>query len=244
MKHRLYLPEAGEISQAADPAPEFQLQGDRAHYLHRVLRLRADSELACFDGRGREWRTRLLTSTAKGCELRIIELIRDEPRPTELILAQAWLKGSAMDTVVQKVTELGVTRIWLFNADRTLKPSEKRIQNKLRHLGRIVVSASEQCGTTWLPQLELKSTLLDVLDSSSGHQRVVLDPGHRTLEVGADPQPLLLAVGPEGGWSEEERTVLGQLPDVSSMSLGTLILRAETAPLAALAAVRQSWGWR
>ena len=246
MKHRLYLPEAGEIPPGADPAPtEFQLRGDRAHYLHRVLRMRPDAELACFDGHGREWRARLLTSTGKKCDLRTVELVRTEPRPTSLILAQAWLKGSAMDTVVQKVTELGVSRIWLFNADRSnLKPADARLEKKIRHLERIVVSASEQCGATWLPQLELKSDLKEVLDSSTGHQRVVLDPGQQTLDVGVDPQPLMLVVGPEGGWSDVERQAFEHPQEVASMSLGTLILRAETAPLVALSAVRQSWGWR
>jgi 16S rRNA (uracil1498-N3)-methyltransferase len=248
MKHRLYLPEAGlalpEAGQVLD-CPDLRLVGDQAHYLSRVLRLRPDSELACFDGHGREWRCRLLTSSSRRCTLRIIELIRHEPQPTELTLAQAWLKGAAMDTVVQKATELGTTRIWLFPSDRSnVKLQEHWLQNKLRHLLRVATSAAEQSGATWLPRIEQKSGMRSVLDSSGSHRRIVLEPGQQCLDVGGAPYPLLLAIGPEGGWSDRERAFYESLPEVTAMGLGSMILRAETVPLAALAAVRHSWGWR
>ncbi len=248
MKHRLYLPEACRPRPAAgwqSDCPGIPLDADRSHYLDRVLRLRQGAELACFDGRGKEWRCRLLTSAPRQCKLQIIELIRDDIEPIELTLAQAWLKGAAMDAVVQKATELGATRIWLFLSDRSnVKLDERRLRNRLGHLQRIAASATEQCGATWLPRIESKATLRSILATSEDHRRIVLEPGQQSLDAGAVPCPLLLAVGPEGGWSDPEKAFYESLPEVTAMGLGSMILRAETVPLAALAAVRQSWGWR
>ena len=243
MKHRLCL--SAVDAGAATEGALIELGSDQAHYLQRVLRLRPAAELACFDGRGKEWRSRLTSSTSKQCVLELVELIREAPEPMELILAQAWLKGTALEPVVQKATELGATGIWLFNANRSnLKLDDRRLANKLRHLSRILISATEQCGSSWLPHLEVKASLEDVLANVGGLSPVVLDIGKRSFDTGTTPKPLLLIVGPEGGWSELETRLMGSDSGVSVMSLGDLVLRAETVPLAALAAVRSGWGWR
>ena len=242
MKHRLCLTELG----SADPSSDaIELDSDRAHYLHRVLRLRVDAELSVFDGRGREWRARLTQSNPRHCALTVVELIRSEPPPTPLVLAQSWLKGGAMDTVVQKAVELGATAIWLLKAERSnVKLDTRRRDNKLAHLARIAMAAAEQSGAVWLPALTQIDSLSALLERTQNLRAIVLDLTQTPLAVAPEPEPLLLVVGPEGGWSESERAQIRKNEQVLTMGLGPGTLRAETAPLAALSAVRHSWGWR
>jgi 16S rRNA (uracil1498-N3)-methyltransferase len=192
VKHRLYLPRLAETNPVSGTL--FELAPEQAHYLSRVLRLKPDSDLAVFDGQGREWLARV---TAKAALITIIELRCEEPPPTPLILVQSWLKGAAMDRVVQKATELGVTAVWLLSARRSnVKLDERRMASKLSHLVRVAASAAEQCKTLWLPAFDRYEDLSDVLNARGSLQ-----------------------------------------------TLMKLVLRAETAPLAALSAIRHGWGW-
>lgn len=225
-----------------------------AHYLTRVLRLKAGDDLAVFDGRGHEWLATVSTASSKVADILISELLREEPRPTPLILVQSWLKGSAMDLVVQKATELGVTQLWLLNARRSnVKLDDRRMANKLSHLARVVSSAAEQCESLWVPALERHQDLASVLSArevSAGGgdaqppQTLLLDLEAPLLDAGSTPVPTLLLVGPEGGWAEEEHALAAAGEGVVAAGLGALTLRAETAPLAALSAIRHGWGWQ
>jgi len=245
MKHRLYLPDLTQTGKSTQAGTSHELEGENAHYLNRVLRLRVGAEIGLFDGMGREWRARLETSSAKQCSACLLELSREETAPTPLIVVQSWLKGAAMDNVVQKATELGATAIWLLQAERcNLKLDRRRLDNKLAHLNRVSISAAQQCETLWLPTLEQYDDLASVLTSLTGYRTILLAPNEPTIQTGGEPESSALLVGPEGGWSEKERLLAEQTDGVMAAGLGELTLRAETAPLAALAAIRHSWGWR
>ena len=246
MKHRLYLPRLAESNPVS--GTRFELAPEQAHYLTRVLRLKPNSSLSVFDGQGREWQASVTDATRKAARITITELRREAPPPTPLILVQSWLKGAAMDRVAQKATELGVTAIWLLNARRSnLKLDERRMANKLGHLDRVTASAAEQCETLWLPAFDRYEDLATVLHAAVGKpgsfQTLMLDLDAPILDAGTQPTPTLLLVGPEGGWAEEERA-LAAAEGVEPVGLGGLILRAETAPLAALSAIRHGWGWQ
>jgi 16S rRNA (uracil1498-N3)-methyltransferase len=244
VKHRLCLPE--QLGSAdVKPGRRLPLDASHAHYLGRVLRLRRGAEVALFDGRGREWSATVTDIAAKVAEVEINAASRQDPEPTRLILAQSWLKGAAMDTVVQKSVELGATAIWLFDAARSnVKVDANRRAGRVGHLTRVVVSAAEQCEALWLPSLTTFADLAAVLAQDRPGRTLFLDPGAAPLNAGSAPEPLTLLVGPEGGWSDAERSEARADPTVTHVGLGTLILRAETAPLAALAAIRQAWAWR
>jgi len=243
MKHRLCLPELGGA--AVDDGSVVSLSAEHAHYLGRVLRLKPGNEIGLLDGRGREWRASLIEVAAREASAAIRSLTRREPPPEPLVLVQAWLKGAAMDTVVQKAVELGVTAIWLLQADRSnVKLDERRFANKLTHLNRVILNAVEQCESVWLPELTCLNSLNDLLGRPRCGLILFLDPGQPPLEAGHEPGPVTLVVGPEGGWSDPERHRALTDPSVTGAGLGPLTLRAETAPLAALAAIRQDWGWR
>ena len=244
MKRRLFLPDL--VSDGSRPAAgtRITLATDHAHYLNRVLRLRAGDELALFDGRGYECHARLIESKPSQCEAEILEHSKLEEAPVPLILVQAWLKGGALDTVVQKAVELGATDIWLVDTERSnVKLDADRLANKLTHLKRVAISAAEQCGTLWLPGIHQLESIKAVLKANGAQTCVMLDLDQPTLDPGSRPRALTLLVGPEGGWSEAERHLALGTPNVSLAGLGPLTLRAETAPLAALAAIRHSWGW-
>ena len=148
-----------------------------------------------------------------------------------------------MDTVMQKACELGASRIVVLTTERSNGQLDTgRVDNQLRHWQRILISAAEQSGRLHLPGLIGPATLTEAL-TDDATRRILLHPGAPLLDAGTEPTALTLAVGPEGGWSDAERR-WARGRDVEIAGLGEVTLRAETAPLAALAAVRHSWRWR
>jgi 16S rRNA (uracil1498-N3)-methyltransferase len=238
MKHRLYLP--GPLT----TGQRIELPADRAHYLTRVLRQRRGSELLCFDGGGTAWRAAVEDDRPRSAAVRLLEVAERQPEPNaRLHLAQGVLKGSAMDQVMQKATELGVTDVWPIQAGRTnVSADAERRQRRLGHWQRVIESACEQSGQLHLPLLHAPRELAEFLRDVPAARRILLSPGAAPLPLSLPREPLALLIGPEGGWVPEE-VALAERAGAEVRGLGALILRAETAPLAALAAVRHGWGW-
>ena len=239
MSRRIYL------EASLRPGETVRLDPENAHYLTRVMRLKAGEALRCFDGAGREHAARLADATGRSCFIEIAEELRiaQEPSP-RLHLAQAWLKGQAMDSVIQKATELGVTDIWLIEAMRSnVKIDAKRAAGRLQHWRGVARSATEQSERLFLPRLHDPRRLEALLNEPPCERLILLDPGAAALPGVLPHESLALLVGPEGGWTDQERQ-LCEAAGAHRHGLGELVLRAETAPIAALAAVRQSWGWR
>ncbi|MEM8769203.1 MAG: RsmE family RNA methyltransferase [Pseudomonadota bacterium] len=244
MKHRLCIAGNGDLSRKTESNSELTLDRDQSHYLTRVLRLGPGAGVGLFDGKGREWQGSIVAIDGKRATVAFGPLYREAPAPTPLIVAIGWLKGSAMDRVLQKAVELGATDLWIIEAERSnvsLK-GDRRTQ-KLAHYERIMISAAEQCETLWLPKLVATGPVRATLNRERPATGYLLDPGAPVLAPGSDPQPAMILVGPEGGWTDGERAVAMDA-GLTAAGLGPLTLRAETAPLAALAALKQSWGWR
>ena len=190
--------------------------GDR-HHLERVLRLRAGDELTVSDGTGRWRRCRF------GPELEADGPIEtDDAAEPQITVAFALVKGDRNEWIVQKLTELGVDRIVPFTADRSVVQwdATKRVRNRER-LTMVAREAAMQSRRAWLPAVEPLSTFADLVSR----------PGAVVAERGGGPPTLarpLALIGPEGGWSDEERRV-----GMPQMSLGPTVLRAETAAIAA-----------
>jgi len=239
MSQRLYL--APPLAAGA----ERTLDAEDSHYLVRVLRLKSGSQLRCFDGAGSEWLAHLSQASTRASVVSIGELVRSAPRPdAELHLAQALLKGQAMDQTVQKATELGISDLWPLVASRSnVRFDDARAQNRMRHWQRIARSAAEQSERLFLPRLHTPRSLKDFLDAPPCPLLLFLEPGCEPLPSNLPYGTLALLVGPEGGWTDDECN-LARRADARLYGLGDLVLRAETVPLAALAAVRHGWGWR
>ena len=244
MTHRLYLGSlAGEDHQLqADTTLE--LNPEQSHYLTRVLRLKTGARLLCFDGKGQEWHAAISNADGKRAMIRLGAICRTGSASSlPLNLAIGWLKGAAMDTVVQKATELGVDGLQVLHTERSnVRLDEKRIANKLRHWQQIAVSASEQSNRLFLPEIPPPIAFTDFLNGTMSGRWLMLEPGADTLDAGETRSAVTLLIGPEGGWSDEEKR-LALAMGIEFCGLGNLTLRAETAPLAVLAAVQHSWGW-
>jgi 16S rRNA (uracil1498-N3)-methyltransferase len=119
---------------------------------------------------------------------------------------------------------------------------EKRTANKLNHWRQITISAAEQCGRLFVPDLGAPLSLAELLERGFDGRRLMLDLDAPLLDAGRQREALSLLVGPEGGWTDSERA-LARSHNIALCGLGGLTLRAETVPLAALAAVQHSWGW-
>jgi 16S rRNA (uracil1498-N3)-methyltransferase len=238
VKHWLYLPPP------LVAGVERVLDADRAHYLARVLRLPRGAVLVCFDGLGSACQATLSRVEGKTVILQIDATLECRPAPgRRLHLVQGLLKGAAMEQVIQKATELGATDLWLVAADRSnVTLSADRFDRKQAHWQRIVESAAAQCRQLHLPRLHGPLDLASCLSALAGTTLILLDPGGPTLPQTLPAEDLALLVGPEGGWSDLERT-LAQSSGACRYGLGALILRAETAPLAMLAVARHSTGW-
>ena len=211
-----------ELLDGIGPGASVGLAADDHHHLARVLRMRSDDRITLTDGRGR-WIEALIgdrfstsgtvTATSE-CHL--------APEPPNVGVAFALTKGDKPETVVQKLTELGMRRIVLVRAERSVVrwDDEKSERNRAR-LVAVARGALGQCRGAWLPEIEFVVSV----SALAAHDGVVrADRGGRL--VGADDR--LIAIGPEGGWAPSERELL---PD--AVGLPGSVLRAETAAIVA-----------
>lgn len=218
------------------------LRADEAHHARRVLRLDVGAEIVCFDGAGRVWRGRI---AAYARDTAVVETTSKDvvtpPTGPRLTLAAGLVKGDRMDAIVQKATELGAVRIVPLATDRSdVRLDERRSAARLDRWRRIVVEASKQCERAWLPEVATPATLDTALEAADGDAIAFVErvgaPARPYLETMRGALAVTIFVGPEGGWSERERALLADR-GVAGLTLGPLVLRADTAAIAALAVV-------
>lgn len=232
------------ISQTVRAATTITLCSEVSHYLCNVLRLRAGRELVVFDGRGGEYSARLLEADRKRARVEVLAAHPDRGiSPLNLELAVAVSRGERFDWVIQKATELGVNRIRpIWSARVEVKLPAARLERKLSHWQRVAVSACEQSGRTRLPELTAPCPLRDYLDSPAGEERLLLHPGEgKGLDAVTAGTVVSLLIGPEGGWEDAEVDAALDA-GFRLWQLGPRILRAETAPVAALAVLQHRFG--
>ncbi|MBT8132169.1 MAG: 16S rRNA (uracil(1498)-N(3))-methyltransferase [Gammaproteobacteria bacterium] len=240
--HRVYLqkPIAGQS--------EIVLEGETAHYLLRVLRLRTGAKFTVFDGTGGEYVATMLSAAKDRIAIRL-EQFKDIETESDLqlVLGQGVARGERMDQVLQKATELGVAVIAPLTTDHTVvRLNAKRAASRHEHWQKIIISACEQCGRNRLPQLlPLQSIDEFLTDLPDATVRLMLQPGvSDTLASLSRPDPaktVVLLIGPEGGLGDREQEV-AQLQNFVPVSLGPRVLRTETATLASIAILQSLWG--
>ncbi len=223
--------------------PSAVLSAAASHHLVRVRRLRRGDPIEVFDGKGRVWSAKVDDASAQACALKIGPLFSETaPSAVRTELAVALIKGDAMDRMLRAATELGVDGIRPLLCERS-QVGRERAAGRHEHWRRIVVSAAEQCRRVHLPDLLAAQGFDEFLDQSDPADCLLLRPDAPALPMRLPHRSSTLLIGPEGGWAdaEIERT---EQRNIRAFSLGDLILRAETAPLAALAALRHAWRWR
>ena len=226
---------------------EAVVEGDRARYLGRVLRLRVGDELTIFDGTGPEWSATIDDMTRNTVTLAIGES-RDATAesPLKIHLVQGISRGERMDYVVQKATELGVKRITpVLTEYGVVKLDEKRAAKRRDRWEGVAVSACEQCGRSRLPLVDAPLPLKEWFGAkpADADLDLILAPGAATplAKVPAPGTKVSILNGPEGGFSQIESED-AEASGFTSVSLGPRILRTETAAPAALAVMQANWG--
>lgn len=208
-----------------------ELDSAQANYLGNVLRLSADSELLLFDGESGEWLARIADAGKKRMTLAIERQTRAAERIPDLWLAFAPVKRQSTDWLVEKATELGIAKLIPVITKRTIVD-----RVKLERLQAIAIEAAEQCGRTRLPPIAEPVPLSQFLAGHDPDRRLYFadESGGEAPSVAFRPGAATILTGPEGGFTQEERSAIRAREATTAISLGPRILRAETAALAAI----------
>jgi 16S rRNA (uracil1498-N3)-methyltransferase len=223
------------------------LEGNAAHHVTRVLRLRVGEALTLFNGQGGEYAAGI-DRAHDGTVTVSVDAFSDDEResPVSITLAQGISRGERMDFVVQKATELGVARIAPLLAERSVvKLDAQQADRKWNHWRAIVVAACEQSARNRLPELLQPATLgafLREQPPAGDSSRLLLSPdGDKHIADIGKPRAVTVLIGPEGGLTREEQEAALAAGYVA-VRMGPRVLRTETAALAALALLQQQCG--
>jgi 16S rRNA (uracil1498-N3)-methyltransferase len=239
---RLFV--AGPLAEGAVVACD----SDQANYLLNVMRLDDGARIAAFDGVNGEWAARLKRSGKRSLSLVAEERLREQPDPCDLWLLFAPLKHARLDYMVQKAVEMGVSRLAPVITRHT-----QAARVNLERMRANAVEAAEQCGILTVAGCDDAQPLTTALATLSPDRLLVFcdedaaiaNPVDALRANGGADGGIAVLIGPEGGFSEEERALIARRPRTLALSLGPRILRADTAAVAALAVVQASLGdWR
>lgn len=225
---------------------EVPLSREQANYLLNVLRLGAGDDILVFNGRDGEWRARIVLTGRRGAALGVGGQTRGQESGPDIDYLFAPLKRARLDYMVQKAVEMGVARLCPVFTRRTV--AERVNPGRMRANA---IEAAEQCGILRIPAISAPVTLEDALAAWDPARRLIFcderaevsDPLAALGRIA--PGPLAVLIGPEGGFTPEERDALRQRPFTVPLALGPRILRADTAAVAALALAGAILGdWR
>jgi 16S rRNA (uracil1498-N3)-methyltransferase len=218
------------------------LAEDQAHHLRTVLRLRVGEAVDLFDGYGNRY-SGIVDLRDSGVYVgSLVKQDCPETAPVSLVLAAALIKSDRFEWVLQKGTELGVSRfIPLETHFANVRIPAERLESRLARWRRIICEAAKQSRTLTLPEISAPCTFQDLTASAEygGAPRLMLhEKGGERLQFISNPGPLvLLCVGPEGGWHESE-TRAALSAGFRLIHMGSRILRAETAAITSTALVQ------
>lgn len=234
---RLFVPDA------LGPDIEFDAGQQQSHYLMHVLRLGEGAEILVFNGRDGEWSAAIAAKTKKAVRLKLLAQQRPQPPLPDLVYCFAPLKQGRLDYLMQKAVEMGagILQPVITQHTQVAKPGIERLRAN-------VVEAAEQCGILAVPQVREAEKFERMLGNWDKERRLIFcDEDASTNNPlpalqGLRERKLALLVGPEGGFSDDERKTLRALPFVTAIPLGPRILRADTAAVAALAVMQATVG--
>lgn len=217
-----------------------------ARHVTRVLRLGIGDPIIVFDGSGTDYDAEITACGRRTVTVQVgAARVTRRESPLHATLFQGLCRGSRMDTVIQKATELGIHAIRpVVTARSVVRVDDDRLPARLAHWRGIATSACEQCGRSVVPEVHAPIGFAEIGAVVPGEcLRLVLDPeAGQTLPAAAErPRAIALMVGPEGGWSTDERATLVRT-GWRSLRLGPRVLRTETAPVVALSVLQFVWG--
>lgn len=213
-----------------------EISGDDAHHLTRVLRVERGQQYEVSDNE-RAWLATVTEAHKSRVVFELGALVAPKPVPVRVAVYLALIKFDHLEWVVEKGTELGVASFHFFAAARSERGLDRAAEKRIERWRKIAMEASQQSRRDHLPVLHAPARFRDALKSAEG-DRLMLEetdapPILNVLPVG---DPVSLLIGPEGGWTDEERQ-LTLAAGWHPASLGPTILRAETAAIAAISAI-------
>lgn len=225
--------------------------GDIYNHMVRVLRLGPGDSVQLADDKGmvhfgtinqvaKEWVAVKIVSSCLAAE--------SESAVPRITICQALPKGDKIDLILQKGTELGAHDFWLFGGRRSVaKVRDDQLDGKLERWNRIVSEAARQCGRIDVPEVSWRPSAVEAANDTGQELRLILWEGEKdislkeVLSVGGKPASVIVAIGPEGGFDPLEVRHFSQ-HGFQPVSLGSRILRTETASIAILAIIQYIWG--
>ena len=219
------------VEQRLGPDAMLTLEGQQANYLGAVLRLGPGARVKLFDDLTGEWLAEIREAGRKRMTLAVTEHLREREPVPDLWLLFAPIKRGRIDWMVEKATELGVDRLLPVITRRTIVDRTKS-DRLLAHS----IEAAEQCERTALPELA-EPQKLDSLLRDWPADRILLfadENGGEPMRSAVTNGPAAILIGPEGGFTDEERSSIRALPAARPVSRGPRILRADTAAVAAV----------
>ncbi len=237
---RLFVDDALTLGARVVPRPE------QARYLTTVMRLKLGDEALLFNGRDGEWCAAISDVGKRGCALTCIALARPQAAGPDLELIIALIKRPRLETVVEKAAELGVRRVVLAQARRS-----NADRARPERLAAIATEAAEQTGRLDVPEIVEPQKLEKIIAAFPADRRLLFcDEAGEASDIlaalgHAPAGAWSILIGPEGGFAPEEREALRSLANVSPVTLGPRILRADTAAIAALSLWQAALGdWK
>ncbi|QRM28582.1 16S rRNA (uracil(1498)-N(3))-methyltransferase [Microvirga sp. VF16] len=221
------------------------LDRGQANYLLNVLRLKAGESVLIFNGRDGEWRAEISVEGRKAADLVCVERTREQTAAPDIVYAFAPLKHARLDYMVQKAVEMGAGVLQPILTRRT---QASRVN--LERMRSNAIEAAEQCGILSIPEVREEENLERFLKGLEKDRLVVFcdenapvsNPVKALAELGNKQAGLAVIVGPEGGFTDQERALVAAREGCVCVSLGPRILRADTAAVAALAVVQSVLG--
>jgi 16S rRNA (uracil1498-N3)-methyltransferase len=224
---------------------EVTITGDDVHHIVNVMRSEIGQEIIVCDGQGRAALARLAQFSAKEVKAEIVQALdKQSELPIRVTIAQGLPKGDKMEWILQKGTELGAFAFFPFSSERTIvKLDQKKEGKKLERWGKIVKEAAEQSHRSILPKILPPLSYKQAVAAAGNYTRCVIayekEQGstlHHVFATLAPGDSLLVFVGPEGGFTDDE-VALAEAAGILPVTFGPRILRTETASQYLLSAV-------
>jgi len=227
------------------------ITGKEANHIRNALRMKPGDALTLMDGKGRLFEAVIEGSSHKSVKAKVTKALPAPfPAPIQVHLAQALIKPRSLDLLIQKATELGVSSITPFISERTaLKLSAEQVSRKMAHWNEVMKAACKQSGSLNLPALNTPLKFEEMVGNERHGDmfKILLWEAEKEtdlkgiLRTRAQSSHIEVAVGPEGGFTQREIR-LARAAGYHIVSLGSRILRSETASLILIAIMQYEWG--
>lgn len=225
----------------------FSIEGEEARHILLSRRIKSGEKLAVQDTNKKRFLCELIDVRKNAIDMLPLEEIKAPKEPElKIYLFQSLIKEQPLDYVIQKSTELGASGICLFNSKRSLERF-KKLENKLGRWNKISLEAAKQSDRLFPLEISYVQSEKLLLEKISGLDQIfLLDPSAKTTfsewREKLSMNTVGILIGPEGGFDEQEVKNFSRLPNIAKINMGPRILRADTAPIAALSIIQSLWG--